>query len=79
MESEEIVTFETALERLETAVEKLEEGSLSLQEALTTFENGVRWSRECHRILQKAEERIEIILKNEKGEYETTDFVLDDE
>ncbi len=79
METEEIVTFETALERLENAVEKLEEGSLPLQEALSTFEDGVRWSKECHRILQKAEERIEIILKNEKGEYETTKFVLEDE
>jgi exonuclease VII small subunit len=28
----------------------------------------VRWSRECHQFLEQAEQRIEIILKNEQGE-----------
>ena len=54
-------TFEEALQKLERAVEKLDEGSLSLEEALSTFEDGVRWSKECHQFLEKAEERIEII------------------
>ena len=56
-------TFEEALQKLERAVEKLDEGSLSLEEALSTFEDGVRWSRECHQFLEKAEERVGIILK----------------
>ena len=51
-------TFEEALQKLERAVEKLDEGSLSLEEALSTFEDGVRWSRECHQFLEKAEERV---------------------
>ena len=71
-------TFEEALQKLELAVEKLDEGSLSLEEAMSTFEDGVRWSRECHQFLEKAEERIEIILKNENGKYETKPFKTDD-
>ena len=41
-ETEKENTFEEALQKLERAVEKLDEGSLSLEEALSTFEDGVR-------------------------------------
>jgi len=70
-------TFETALEQLEESVNQLETNSLTLEEALTSFENGIRWSRECHRFLEKAEKRIEVILKNEKGEHTQTVFDLE--
>ncbi len=69
-------TFETALQKLEETVGRLEDGALPLDEALNAFEEGVRWSRECHKFLDKAEQRIETILKNEKGGYEQTEFVL---
>ena len=71
-------TFEEALQKLEHAVKKLDEGSLSLEEALSTFEDGVRWSRVCHQFLEKAEERVGIILKNETGDYETKPFETED-
>ena len=71
-------TFEEALQKLELAVEKLDEGSLSLEEALSTIEDGVRWSRECHQYLEKAEERVGIKLKNENGDYETKPFETKD-
>ena len=70
-------TFESALKKLEETLDKLEEGSIPLEEALTTFESGVRWSRECKKFLEGAEQRIETILKNENGEYEQKEFVLD--
>ena len=77
-ETEKENTFEEALQKLERAVEKLDEGSLSLEEALNTFEDGVRWSRECHQFLEKAEERVGIILKNENDDYETKPFKTED-
>ncbi len=70
-------TFESALKKLEETVDKLEEGSIPLDEALTTFESGVRWSRECSKFLENAEQRIETIIKNENGEYEQKEFELD--
>ena len=70
-------TFETALKKLEETVDTLERGSIPLDDALTTFESGVRWSRECKKFLENAEQRIETILKNENGEYEQKEFVLD--
>ena len=70
-------TFESALKKLEETVYKLEEGAIPLDEALNTFESGVRWSRECNKFLENAEQRIEIILKNENGEFEQKEFELD--
>jgi len=70
-------TFESAFKKLENTVDMLEDGSISLEEALKTFESGVHWSRECNKFLKKAEKRIETILKDEKDEYEKREFVLD--
>ena len=70
-------TFESALQKLEETVDKLEEADIPLDEALNTFESGVRWSRECNKFLENAEQRIEKILKNKDGEYEQKEFVLD--
>ena len=70
-------TFENALKKLEETVEKLEEGTIPLNEALTTFESGVHWSRECKKFLENANQRIEKILKNENGEYEKKEFVAE--
>ena len=71
----EKATFETSLKKLEDTVEKLEEGTIPLNEALETFESGVRWSKECKKFLDNASQRIETILKNENGEYEQKEFV----
>ena len=60
-------TFETSLAELEKIVKKLEDGDLSLEESLKLFEEGVRLSRECQERLNKAERRIEMLLKDEKG------------
>ena len=68
-------TFESALKKLEETVEKLEEGTIPLNEALTTFESGVHWSRECKKFLDNAGQHIETILKNENGEVEQKKFV----
>jgi len=65
----EFPSFEDSLQQLNEAVRRLESGDLALEEALQAFEEGIRHSRDCHRLLQKAEERIEMILKNEHGEY----------
>jgi len=60
-------TFESSLGDLEKIVRKLEDGDLSLEESLKLFEDGVRLSRECQERLTQAERRIEILLKDEKG------------
>jgi exodeoxyribonuclease VII small subunit len=60
-------TFETSLAKLEEIVTQLEEGDLSLEDSLKLFEDGVTLSRECQERLNHAERRIEVLLKDRKG------------
>jgi exodeoxyribonuclease VII small subunit len=60
-------SFEEALRELEGIVNRLEEGDLPLEEALQFFEEGVKLSRYCHTKLDEAQKRVEILLKDERG------------
>jgi len=61
------MTFEKALADLEEIVAKLEKGGISLNESLALFEKGVKLARFLREELDKAERKIEILLKDEKG------------
>jgi exodeoxyribonuclease VII small subunit len=61
-------SFEDALARLEGIVTRLEKGELSLEESLELYEQGIALSRLCHGKLQEAEDRIEVLLKDSRGE-----------
>lgn len=61
-------TFEEALSRLEQIVQRLEKGELPLEESLVLYEEGVKLSRLCHAKLEQAEGRIELLLKDSRGE-----------
>jgi exodeoxyribonuclease VII small subunit len=61
-------SFEQALSQLEQLVQKLEQGELPLEESLRLYEEGIRLSRLCHGKLDEAEGRIEVLLKDARGE-----------
>jgi exodeoxyribonuclease VII small subunit len=61
-------TFELALQQLEEIVQKLEKGELPLEESLALYEDGIRLSRLCHGKLEEAEGKIEMLLKDARGE-----------
>ena len=52
------VTFEAGMAKLEQALTKLERGDLDLEQALATFEEGMRWSQFCQNRLASAEQRV---------------------
>jgi exodeoxyribonuclease VII small subunit len=68
------LTFEKALADLEQIVAKLEKGGISLNESLALFEKGVKMSRFLRGELDKAERKVEILLKDEKGNLKAKDF-----
>jgi len=68
------LTFEKALAELEQIVAKLEKGGISLNESLALFEKGVKMSRFLKGELDKAERKVEILLKDEKGGLRAEDF-----
>lgn len=59
--------FEAALTALEDRVRQLEAGDVSLEQALTLFEQGVELARTCHEQLEAAEERVASLVRGPQG------------
>jgi exodeoxyribonuclease VII small subunit len=57
--------FEDALEKLEDIVKKMETGDVPLEEALKSFEEGIKLIRFCRTKLDEAQRRVEMLLGNE--------------
>jgi exodeoxyribonuclease VII small subunit len=73
------LSFEAAIERLQTIVEELEGGSLSLEESITRYEEGVKLSRRLTQTLDQAEKRIERLSSRADGEPVTEPMELEGE
>ena len=67
------INFETSIAELEATIVRMEKGEMSLEDALQSFEEGVRLSRECQQLLASAEQRV--LLLTEGGE---EDFLNDE-
>jgi len=57
---------EALLNRLDEVVRELEAGELPLEQALARFEEGVKLVREGEQLLASVEQRIEILLADER-------------
>ena len=75
-EAGETLGFEQALERLETIVEQLDGGSLTLEESITRYEEGVGLARRLGVTLDEAEKRIERLVASEDGATRTEPMEL---
>jgi len=60
-------SFEKNLERLDQIVRQLEDAELPLEKSLELYEEGMRLSAVCHRQLEEAEGRVEILRKRAGG------------
>jgi len=60
------LSFEEAIKELTDIVGKIEQGQIPLQDSLEQYEKGMALIKQCRTILQKAEERIEKITKEEE-------------
>lgn len=66
--------YEEAIERLETITLQLEKGDLSLEDALTFFEEGIQLVKRCSAMLDEAEGKIQILVKDLTGDVGLKDF-----
>ena len=62
-------SFDDGLDRLEALVQQLEAGSLSLEDALSKFEEGVRLCKTLQEQLAGAQRRVEVLKHGLGGEY----------
>lgn len=68
------IKFEETLKKLERIVEELEKGDLSLGEALKKYQEGIELSRLCSERLESAKKKVDLLVKNKKGEFELRPF-----
>lgn len=59
--------FEANLRQLEQLVQQMEQGELTLEQSLSTFEQGVALTRACQQALDKAEQKVNLLLQDEQG------------
>jgi len=73
------VKFEQAMARLEAIVGELERSDLPLDESLKIFEEGIRLSKSCLKILEEAERKVEVLVQDKNGKKRLHAFSPDDE
>jgi exodeoxyribonuclease VII small subunit len=66
--------FEDYLKQVEEAVKALEGGKLGLEESIEKYEVGVKALRQCYAILEQAERKIQILIKEKDGTLAARDF-----
>ncbi|WP_373499466.1 exodeoxyribonuclease VII small subunit [Desulfococcus sp.] len=60
-------TFEKAMAQLEDIVRELESGDLALDTAMKKFEEGMKLSKYCSRILDETEKKIRLLMADDEG------------
>ena len=68
------MNFEENIEKLEKVVNELESGELNLDDSVKKFEEGMRLSKECSKVLEDAEKKITILIKNCDNSISEEDF-----
>ena len=76
---EEKTSFEDNMKKLEEIAVELERGNLDLDTSVSKFEEGMKLSKECSEMLEKAEKKITMLIKGEDGELAEENFVQNEE
>lgn len=71
-------SFEENIDDLEKIVSELENGDLNLDDSVSKFEEGIKISKECNKILEDAEKKITVLL-NKDGEIKEENFTTKEE
>ena len=77
MEKEKL-SFEESMQKLEDITKELEKGELDLNSSMEKFEEGIKLSKECNKILENAEKKITILLQKD-GEIKEENFIQGEE
>jgi len=70
--------FENNLQRLDGIVRELEDAELPLEKALQLYEEGMKLSEVCHKQLEEAEGKVEILTKKAGGKVVAEPFEAGD-
>ena len=72
--SEKNKDFESSLKELEEIVTELEGGDLPLEKSIKAFEDGIKLTRHCQKLLTEAELKIEKLVDSDDGSFDLESF-----
>jgi exodeoxyribonuclease VII small subunit len=58
--------LEQSLTEINQVIEKMEQGELTLDQSLGQFERGITLVKHCQKILEDAEQKVQILIQNNK-------------
>ena len=70
--------FEDMMQELEKIAKDLESGDLSLEASVQKFEEGMELSKECSKILENAEKKISILIKDSDDHLAEENFKIEE-
>ena len=76
---EDNTNFEDKMKKLEEIANELEKGKLNLEDSVSKFEEGMKLSKECSKILEEAEKKITILIKDGDNNLTEEKFVQNEE
>lgn len=59
------MSFEEAMGQLEKIVEQIASGKIGLEETMDRYEHGMELVKKCRNILERAEQRIQVLSETE--------------
>jgi len=59
------IKFEEAIQRLGEIVRTLESGEVALDDSIALFEEGMKLSKQCTELLEKAEQKVRFLQQSE--------------
>ncbi len=63
--------FEDAMKELEGLVDSMEKDTLTLEESLQKFEQGVKLTRICQQALNRAEQEVKVLTADGEMDFES--------
>ncbi len=76
-DKENLPDLEASLTEISVLIEQMEQGDLSLEQSLSQFERGITLIKHAQTILQKAEQKVQILMQNNNQDdlsnYENTE------
>ena len=64
------IDFEDSMEKLEKIAKELESDKLSLNDSVKKFEEGMKISQDCKKVLDEAEKKITILIDDTEKDLE---------
>ena len=65
----EDLTFEEAMQKLEKIADELEKDNLDLDTSVKKFEEGMKLSQKCNKMLEEAEKKITILVDGKEKDF----------